>query len=190
MVAVTSKLLADSFPDPSQINLISGGAAYSDHIAVILHLANPERYSLTLELPCPFDMRADSFQDTKSYDWRTNPGGTANALHRKFERKCGVPSLSQLASSIAKGATVHVGKGFHDRNTAIANNSQYLIALTYGQGSLVAEGGTADTVRRFARLGNSAQSWHICLPSLDVFTTTQAPAKTVAEPVLIPSLSP
>ena len=60
------------------IILVSGGAAWSDHIAVTLFL-NRQNYNLNIKelrlyLPCQFDMETKRFYDNGSKDWRVNPG--------------------------------------------------------------------------------------------------------------------
>lgn len=60
------------------VRLVSGGAAFSDHVAVELFLKHPDDVALTLELPSAWDARNKQFIDTKVRDWKANPGGTSN----------------------------------------------------------------------------------------------------------------
>ena len=107
--------------------VVSGGAAWADHLAVRLMadgVITPER--LTLHLPAPFAGRrfSDSHHD----------GETSNRYHDMFRRKTGIDSLGQIADAIAAGARVTVWNGFFDRNRRVAA-SDSLLAYTYGAGS-------------------------------------------------------
>ena len=76
MCRVAQKIINDVWKlEPATVCLVSGGAAWVDHVAVSLYLQNhyPE---LELNLPCEFtDGR---YSDTGAYDWRVNPGKTSN----------------------------------------------------------------------------------------------------------------
>jgi len=72
MVALVSKL-----KDAKEATLVSGGAAWADHIAVVVFLLGNCK-SLSLHLPCAWDVLREQYADTGEFDWRTNPGGTAN----------------------------------------------------------------------------------------------------------------
>ena len=67
--------------DLSSAHLVSGGAAWSDHVAVELFLSD-EYDGLTLHMPCKW-IRKEHY-DNGSYSWQTNPGKLANSCHRKF----------------------------------------------------------------------------------------------------------
>lgn len=137
-------------PNGEPIVLVSGGAAFADHVAVELHKRYPKRTTLELWLPCPWDPQNRQFLDTGVFDWRTNPGGTAVALHRQFSRVCGFDSLEELHQLIgppsSSRVSVHVGRGFHDRNLYVAD-SDALVAFTFGEGDAPKDGGTAHTWR-------------------------------------------
>jgi hypothetical protein len=86
----------------------------------------------------------------------------------------GESSLREIALAIQKGATVDVGAGFHDRNTAISN-VDVLIAYTFGSGPYLKDGGTADTMSKYLKShsGSANLSYHVNLPSLEVFAGAQ-----------------
>jgi hypothetical protein len=123
------------------IELVSGGAAWADHVAVRLFL-DGKASSLTLHLPCPFV--DGKYLDTGSNDWRTNPGQSANYYHQKFSQAMGCDTLADIQTAISKGANVVVGAGFHQRNSQIAK-SDVLLAFTWAVGDTPSDGGTLDT---------------------------------------------
>src|SRR4029077_1292165 len=98
---------------PSDIQLQSGGAAFSDHLAVRLYLEHlMEAFdlnnsdhcfkTLTLWMPCAFQERR--FADTGSYDWKANPGKIANRQHDLFSKLIKHDSFKDLACAKALGA--------------------------------------------------------------------------------------
>ena len=109
--------------------LVSGGAAWGDHVAVALFLGFPERFSLVLHLPCPFE--GGQYKDNGSYDWRVNPGRTSNSYHRAFSKAANRDSLEDIQRAIALRAKVIVYDGFHKRNDIVAE-SPNMIAFTWG----------------------------------------------------------
>lgn len=123
--------------DWNEIHLVSGGAAYGDHIAVRLFLAHPES-SFTLHLPCKFDKK---YEDTGVKDWRINPGNTANYYHSLFSKNEGIDSLKEIEQAISIGANILVYKGFHKRNAEVAK-SDYTIAFSYSKEDYPTDGGT------------------------------------------------
>lgn len=130
------------------VRLVSGGAAVADHLAVQLFLEGCGT-TLRLHLPCAFDMAKGAFVDTGVFDWKTNPGGTANHYHRNFSRRCQIDSLAEIKAAIERGAEVVVTPGFMARNTKVATESEVLVALTFGDKAVLKDGGTADTMRKF-----------------------------------------
>ena len=103
------------------------------------------------------------FMDTGSKDWRTNPGRTANKLHKKFSEKINQNTMEHLKNAAMVGATVCIHEGFHARNSFVAE-SDYLIAFTWGSGNAPKEGGTMDTWEKF----KSKNKYHVPLESLAV----------------------
>jgi len=149
------------------VHLVSGGAAYADHLAVDLYITG-KCDSLALHLPCAWDLEGFQFIDTGVFDWKTNPGGTSNHFHRAFSAKTNKSSLLDIARAIAKGAKVVVGSGFHDRNTAVSKATA-VIAFTYGVGPLLKDGGTADTMKKYLKNHVDADlSYHVDLNTMQV----------------------
>lgn len=141
----------------SNATLVSGGAAWADHVAVVLFLLRGCNH-LILHFPAPWDYEKVQFSDTGVNDWRTNPGGTANHYHEKFSNKVyGNPTqtFKQIAAAIKLGAEVIVGYSFHGRNTKIAE-ADNLIAMTFGTGPVVKDGGTRDTYEKFVKNGRGS----------------------------------
>lgn len=150
MVAAVEKCIREDFQLDlkDDVCLVSGGAAWADHIAVQLFLEE-KCDNLRLYLPCPWDTLQRKFVDNGDYGkhaWRTNPGRSANDYHRKFQQKTGILSLEeiQLAKNVKDRRSIvnDTFHGFHDRNKAVAK-SEYMIALTFTDS--VSGGGTAHT---------------------------------------------
>lgn len=120
------------------IQVVSGGAAWADHVAVAL-----QHHDTHLFLPAAWDGSRGAFQDTGVRDWRTNPGGTSNHWHRAFQATTGIPSLLDIGVFVMTGRTTTI-QGFHERNKAVAQ-SEYLLAYTWGEGDVPADGGTSHT---------------------------------------------
>jgi hypothetical protein len=146
--------------------LVSGGAAFADHLAVELFLRG-KATELLLHLPCEFLLDKKQFLDTGDPDWRVNPGKIANYYHKQFKEKCFIDSLNELAEVLtAPNCTHTISRGFHARNNLMAK-AEVLIACTFGDGPVVKDGGTAHTVKAYlenvSKLGREDQSWHIDL---------------------------
>lgn len=129
------------------IILVSGGAAFSDHIAVHIFLYK-EEYKLNiiglhLDLPCKFDMDTHKFDDNGNSDWKNNPGKVANYYHDRFNIITSKNSYDDLYKVINLGAEIHIHKGFHSRNQYVAK-SEYMLAFTFGKAN-PEDGGTKHT---------------------------------------------
>jgi hypothetical protein len=109
--------------------LVSGGAAWSDHLAVRAYNAGVVG-QLVLFLPAEFDMDRKAFKPNPGVQF--NPGQTLNNYHKAFTRKTGIDSLAEIATAIEKGAIVEVHPGFHRRNSEVASLSNYLVSYTFG----------------------------------------------------------
>jgi hypothetical protein len=131
--------------------LVSGGAAFIDHVAVKLFLQKKVP-NLRLFLPAKWEM--GKYADTGERDPHKNPGGTANYYHKKFLNATGIHSLSDIQVAKSNGAELidenKNGKplGFYPRNALVAK-SDFILAITFGKGKEVKDGGTADTVKRY-----------------------------------------
>ena len=106
---------------------VSGGAAFSDHLAVRAFLEGRVG-SLTLFLPARFSGR--SYQMNPRL--RTDAGDVSNRLHAAFSTACGLDSLGELAQAIRQGANVSVHEGFQTRNIEVANAVDHMLAFTFG----------------------------------------------------------
>jgi hypothetical protein len=157
-------------------HLVSGGAAWADHVAVKLFLEK-KAPRLRLFLPCEWDN--GSFKDTGVDDWKTNPGRTANRLHKAFQTRTQINSLTEIQIAKSEGAElIAVAKGFYARNALVAK-SDFLLAMTFGAEHEVKEGGTAHTVgcylNRVRKEGIFDKSFHYDLTSGQVFIGCTVP---------------
>jgi len=154
---------------------ISGGAAWADFLAVKLFLDH-KIGGLKLFLPAEWD-------DGKFYDngqKEHNDGGICNYYHLQFQRKTGINSLSQMQIAKHEGAEfVIVNRGFFARNALIAKHSDFLLAITFGNGPEVKAGGTSHTVEcylnRVRKDGIFDKSFHYDLNSKSIYEGCQVP---------------
>lgn len=143
-------------------HFISGGAAWSDHLAVSLFINNSEHTSLSLHLPCEF--KNGKFDDV----FKT--GKTLNYHHKNFSEKLGVDSLIQIEKSIELGADITVSNdSFYERNSKIAEESNILLAFTFGDGKFLKKGGTRDTFEKFLTKENRGIAFHINLSDCKIY---------------------
>lgn len=125
--------------------LVSGGAAYADHVAVALFLDGSVP-NLSLHFPVPLKPSGFTAASFRAND----AGGTANYYHAGFSKTCKIDSLTELNQAVGAGAKVSVNLGgFKARNTDVANGSDTLLAFTFGSGAMLKDGGTADTMGKF-----------------------------------------
>ncbi|EGG21939.1 optic atrophy 3-like family protein [Cavenderia fasciculata] len=163
-IADKGLLLSSNQPSSLQkstVTLVSGGAAWADHVAVDIYLRNPQLYNLVLYLPCPIvkvgggdDGSSSSttsstkyqYLDTLSKDWRTNPGKTSNNYHNIMSKELGGrDTIKEIMDAHELGAILDTSsKGFHTRNTKVSK-SDYLIAFTSSTSGQPEGGGTLDT---------------------------------------------
>lgn len=140
---IEEKLVAEDSKDWSTICLVSGGAAFVDHAAVVI--AKEKQCSLHLCLPAPWNAEKNEFFDTGVADWRENPGGTSNHYHRQFSKRVGCQSLHDLAEMVPK-SKIDVEMGFHARNSQIAGEADLLLAYTFSDNAdLPGSSGTLHT---------------------------------------------
>jgi hypothetical protein len=163
--------------------LVSGGAAWADHVAVRLFL-NKEIPKLKLFLPCQFLGGVVGFDPTplneheRTKGWST--GETVNRYHGAFTRKCGFNSLGDIELAIQQGAQTFVCKGgFYGRNALVAK-SDIILAMTFGDKEWLKDGGTADTMleylNRVKKLGFFDKSFHYDLNSGEIFAGARVKA--------------
>lgn len=122
--------------------LISGGAAFADHIAVRLFLDGKVK---GLKLRLPAKIKNNKFEGAYG-----TAGGTANYYHDQFSKLLGVNTISEIQKAIDKGAEVTYetetsNKAMFMRNAKVAAESNSMIAYTYGEGNQPADGGTKNT---------------------------------------------
>ena len=123
--------------------LVSGGAAFVDHLAVRLYLNN-RIPNLKLYLPCEYEN--GEFLDNYSDFGRI--AETINFYHSQFEKETGQNSLKEIQLAIDKGADITVINGFKNRNTYVSM-SHYILAMTFGEKDKIKRGGTWDTIKKY-----------------------------------------
>lgn len=169
--------------------LISGGAAFSDHIAVLLFLEDPLRYSIELELPAlliPDSTGAYRYHDKGSGDWKGNPGAVSNHYHKLFKKTMSKtrPAWSPFldfgalmavsehdvsAQAPTAGVTINVGTGFLERNLVVAAKAHHCLAMTFGDGARLKDGGTAHTMSHFLAKRDHGDAYHLDLNTLKLW---------------------
>lgn len=125
-------------------HVVSGGAAWADHLAVTLFLEG-HAGELTLHLPAPLDASGWFQGPTKS------AGSAANYYHELFSAVIGKSSTSEIviaANMLNCHGTVQPAMtgygGMFARNALVAQSDQ-MLAYTFGEGDVPADGGTKDT---------------------------------------------
>lgn len=140
-------------------SVISGGAAWADHLAVQL-FNNGEVEKLTLFLPAPFEQ--GRFKDIGGYGIE-NPGGTTNYYHKNFSTKMGLGfnSFADITVAIERGAEVVIDNGgFFGRNSLIAEASDSVVAFTFGTRHY--RGPWVDAAKAGLKDGGTAHCWSRC----------------------------
>jgi len=167
---------------PSGVNLVSGGAAWADHVAVELYLQAQQRDdlnipSLTVYLPCQWDAKAECPRDSSR-----SPHATASTMvsyHATFSKHIGRNSVKELARASEFGAVIdETGGGFHARNTRVARACTHLLAFTFASGDAPStDSGTFDT---WAKCGKHCDKWHVQLPEFRITNTSASLTKPSA----------
>lgn len=143
-----------------QTELVSGGAAWADHVAVKLYL-NGDVKNLVLHLPAEFDVSKKAFVPLN--DHYMDPGNIANYYHGLFFKKTKINSLDEISQAIKKGAKVVVTPGMIPRNKKVAQDSDYMIAFTFGDGEIIADYNTSSTAKESLLAdGGTAKTWDSC----------------------------
>lgn len=139
--------------------LVSGGAAWADHLAVRLH-AEGVAPNLTLHMPALFDK--GQYLDTGFQ----SAGGTANYYHRQFRKNAGVDGLIEIMAALGRpGVRTTVSRGFKERNTLVAS-ADIVLAFTFGSNqaavSEFAPGlpGYTDAQAAGLKPGGTADTWN------------------------------
>ena len=147
---------------PSGTHLVSGGAAWADHIAVQLFLEG-HAGNLTLHLPAPLTSNGYIGEYGTS-------GGAANYYHSRFANVIGVNTFEQLMECAlhnnCNGTMQEVAEGYGAmfvRNKAVVQElnpkTDYMFAFTFGTNG-VADGGTKQTWDMF----DSVNKHHLQIP--------------------------
>ncbi len=139
--------------------LVSGGAAWADALAVSFYLDGLMPF-LEVYLPA---------QTGRAFD-------TMRYYHNKqLYAGCGNP-FRDLVAAEREGArlewleTSHGLQDFKIRNQKVADRADAVIALTYGEGNGVRDGGTMDTVQKFLKRGVRPHVGHIDLSTHEVYS--------------------
>lgn len=142
--------------------LVSGGAAWADHVAVNLYNLGIVNY-LDLHLPAKWDYTEGWFEQTAA-------GITSNKYHQRFSAKVGISSLNELELALSRCRST-VSNGFFARNNDVAK-AQAVIALTFGDGSKLKDGGTANTFQQYLNnlKGCKNVSFHVDLNDWTIHT--------------------
>jgi len=168
-------------------HVVSGGAAWSDHVAVNLFQRGIIK-NLTLHLPAPWDSKQQQFLNNQASGWILNPGETSNYYHRQFSQTMGFNSLQQLEQARSMGAEmIHFPRRadpMQERNQRVANQATQVLAMTFGSGAEVKDGGTAKTVLAYQRAcplyHRPTVVDHLDLNTLALYRLAQTPAPTEA----------
>lgn len=130
-------------------HLVSGGAAWSDHVAVALFLQGLGD-SLTLHLPCKLEK--SRLTDSQS-----------DRLHRAFSWTSGRDSIAEL-NKVAETpkATVKTWRSYRERNDQIAKAAMIVIAFSWSNGNEPDSGGTKYTWNK----AKCSQKIHVSLNHL------------------------
>ena len=114
------------------IELISGGSSFMDHIAIEIYNKNLNKYKLTLYLP------------SKIFNHKFNIYNL-NKYHYLFSKIINKNTIQEIENCNAKKI---IKNGFFARNNEIAKNSNILIALTFGNNNKPNTSGTLYTWKK------------------------------------------
>jgi hypothetical protein len=136
-------LLIAEYPH-NRYRLVSGGAAWADHLAVDLLLSG-YGLGLTLYLPAEWDSTMVRYQRGPGDKYR-DPGQIANYYHGLFSEKMGIDTLAQIEDARDRGAElVYIPGGFHARNLRVGQ-VDWLICLHWnGAQATKPKGGSLHT---------------------------------------------
>jgi hypothetical protein len=146
--------------------LVSGGAAWADHLAVDAFLGG-RCGGLELYLPAPLFHGGGI---TRFMGERGSSGAASNYYHGNFSRAVGIDSRAQIMQAMEQGAIVvqeRVARGYaamFNRNAKVATRCTEMIAYTFGDGSEPEDGGTRHTWNLAGQ--RSAERLHVPLRSL------------------------
>lgn len=126
--------------------LVSGGAAWADHVAIAIQ----EEYRMPMDLWLPANQA-----DLDIAQW----------YHKAFTKALG--GGNTWLQVLASGADEYRLGGFKDRNTKVAEAAHCYLAMTFGHGSQVKDGGTLDTVLKMR--ARNVPGYHLDLNTLTLY---------------------
>lgn len=131
MIEGTKKFI-DHFGIGNNLELVSGGAAWADHLVVELCKEGLVSFkNLTLYFPCRLEYYGFEGEDEKSQ----KTANTINYYHKLFSDKVGLNSIADLNLAVKSSATTEVYAGFHARNYRVAKSllpGDHVLAFTTG----------------------------------------------------------
>lgn len=135
-----AKKYIERFGQSSDIVLVAGGGAWCDHIAIDLYLSGDYK-GLVIHGPCRWT--GLEYDDNGAFDWRVNPGKTANHYHRTFSKATNKNSLSDIQNAIRKGAVYIEHEYYHSRFSSISE-TDYLLCFTWSRNTRPEKGAHLD----------------------------------------------
>ncbi|TAL65811.1 MAG: hypothetical protein EPN79_11715 [Burkholderiaceae bacterium] len=135
----------------SDDTLVSGGAAWADHLAVQAFLIL-RCQGIRLYLPAPL-VKTEKGWRFQELGPRSS-GGAANYYHERFSAALRQDTRAQIAEAAKYGAVINAEpasagfKAMFARNRKVANACNAILAYTFNSGDEPADGGTLDTWRQ------------------------------------------
>lgn len=127
-------------------DLVSGGAAWADHVAVELYLIE---MSGLLKLKLFLPANEDDLMTAQNY-------------HAHFSMVVGRNTWKEVMD------IKHENYGrFKDRNSKVAKHADIFLAMTFGSGPVVKDGGTKDTVDKMLKRG--INGYHLDLHTMKLY---------------------
>lgn len=129
---------------PEGAHLVSGGAAWADHLAIYLFLKEHAR-ELTLHIPAPY-------YDGRFHGPMRSAASAANYYHGLFSKVVGYDTLAEIGKVAdmehCHGSFQPAQDGYaamFARNKLVAKEANKMFAYTFGTGDEPADGGTKNT---------------------------------------------
>lgn len=129
--------------------LVSGGAAWADHLAISYFLSHHEEIALELHLPAQYD--GAKFFGSKDAE-------TANYYHKLFSDKVGANTLLGIEKAREKGAIIKCYNGFKTRNREVAK-ADGILAFTFGTHNYI--GSMLPALSAGLKDGGTAHTWDV-----------------------------
>lgn len=121
-----------------KIMLVSGGSAWTDHVAIQLYLTG-EFAGLELFLVSKFDIKQKKYINT-------HEGRALNEMHKYCQEQTGIDVFNDMVKAIhgKNKAKVIIQRGFNARNTLLSKNCDHLMVFAFVR-DMPENGGTYDT---------------------------------------------